>query len=51
MGYGYFNYSAGAVIRGGRWSDDVYAGVFAAYLNDAPSIASTYIGFRCVFVP
>jgi formylglycine-generating enzyme required for sulfatase activity len=51
MGYGYFNYSAGAVIRGGSWNGGVNAGVFAAYLNYAPTPAATDIGFRCVFVP
>lgn len=51
MGYGYFNYSAGAVIRGGTWYDELYAGVFAALLYYAPSSADTFVGFRCVFVP
>jgi formylglycine-generating enzyme required for sulfatase activity len=51
MGYGYFNYSAGAVLRGGFWNYDVSAGVFAADLNYAPTLTNTGVGFRCVFVP
>ena len=51
MGYGYFNYSAGAVIRGGTWGDVVDAGVFAADLGNAPTDTDTLLGFRCVFVP
>jgi hypothetical protein len=51
MGNGYFNYSAGAVIRGGFWLNGVDAGVFAAVLTGAPSFTLTNLGFRCVFVP
>ncbi len=51
MGYGYFNYSAGAVLRGGAWNSGVLAGVFAAYLGYAPTVSNTGVGFRCVFVP
>jgi len=48
---GFSGVSAGAVIRGGSWNNDVNAGVFAANLNNAPTNTNTNIGFRCVFVP
>ncbi len=51
MGIGYFNYSAGAVRRGGGWGNGVNAGVFAASLSAAPTTSYTNVGFRCVFVP
>ena len=51
MGYGYFNYSAGAVLRGGDWNGGVLAGVFAANLLYAATVTGAGIGFRCVFVP
>ena len=51
MGYGYFNYSAGAFTRGGNWGNGVYAGVFHADLSNPPSNRYPDIGFRCVFVP
>jgi formylglycine-generating enzyme required for sulfatase activity len=49
MGYGWFAYSAGSVVRGGFWNNDVSAGVFATVLSRTPSITDTNIGFRCVF--
>ena len=51
MGHGYFNYSTGAVLRGGHWNFDVNVGVFAVHLNIAPTGTATTMGFRCVFVP
>lgn len=51
MGNGYFNYSAGAVSRGGVWNFVVNVGVFTANLSDPPMGTYTNIGFRCVFVP
>ena len=51
MGHGWFNYTAGAVFRGGYWVNDVNAGVFASYLVNASTATSANIGFRCVFVP
>jgi prepilin-type N-terminal cleavage/methylation domain-containing protein len=40
--------STHAFLRGGYWSTEVVAGVFALSLNNSPSIVSTGIGFRCV---
>jgi len=51
MGVGWFNYTAGAVFRGGGWSGDESAGVFASYLGYASAATGTDLGFRCVFVP
>lgn len=51
LAFGVSGVSAGAVIRGGNWNNDLNAGVFAANLNNAPSNTNTNIGFRCVFVP
>ena len=57
--YGTTSYGAGAIwynntdvavralIRGGRWGNASNAGVFALLLNDSPTYANTYIGFRC----
>ena len=50
-GYGYINYSAGAVMRGGDWYSGTFTGVFASHLSVAPSDSGTGIGFRCVFQP
>jgi len=51
MGYGYFNYTAGAILRGGYRGDQAYAGVFMVSLVNAPTFTSANLGFRCVFVP
>jgi hypothetical protein len=51
MGYGYFNYAAGAVLRGGPWNNGVGVGVFAALLGNASTVTGWDIGFRCAFVP
>ncbi len=37
-------------LRGGSWVNGAYAGVFALYLSNARSRASTVIGFRPAFV-
>ena len=39
--------SAGAVLRGGAWSHDSAAGVFAAYLNFSAADSNGNVGFRC----
>jgi len=39
--------SAGAVLRGGAWSHDTSAGVFAAFLNYSATHTDRHIGFRC----
>ena len=50
FGFGWLNYSAGAVLRGGYWGDSVInAGLFAAILYDGPSRTRATTGFRCVF--
>lgn len=36
-----------AFLRGGDWDDGAAAGVFALYLNGAPSNSYSDIGFRC----
>ena len=52
MGYGWTNYSAGAVLRGGGWSSpDIGTGVFSVNLSYAPTGADSYVGFRCTFAP
>jgi hypothetical protein len=43
--------SAGAVLRGGSWSNSSLDGLFTANLSVAPSDAYYSLGFRCVFVP
>ena len=50
-GYGWLNSFAGAVLRGGRWDDYNFAGVFAANLTHDSSFSRSDIGFRCVFSP
>lgn len=50
MGLGWLGYAAGAVLRGGSWSGDVSAGVFASHLGNAPTNTYTDLGFRCVFL-
>ena len=39
--------TANAVLRGGSWGAVATAGVFAFAADNAPSLAYTYIGFRC----
>ena len=51
LGYGIVNSAAGAVLRGGNWSNYAYSGVFAAYLLNGPSYSGNVVGFRCVFRP
>lgn len=51
MGYGVFNSNQGAVFRSGDWDSGIYAGVFTTSLNTAPSTATGFKGFRCVFIP
>ncbi|MGZ3790206.1 MAG: hypothetical protein ACXVLQ_16860 [Bacteriovorax sp.] len=51
MGAGYFNYTAGAVLRGGHWTNTINAGVFETGLTHLPTYSSSTVGFRCVFVP
>lgn len=51
MGYGFFNYTAGAVVRGGRWLSLDKGGIFSVDLSLATSLVDTGFGFRCVFVP
>lgn len=48
-GYGWIHFSEGAIIRGGNWNTDLYAGIFATYLDHDPKDKARYIGFRCVF--
>lgn len=39
-----------AAVRGGRWSEDNYAGAFRiSQMN--PTFSSNYTGFRCVYAP
>ena len=37
-----------AFLRGGRWDDATYAGVFTLGLNNTPTSTLNYVGFRCV---
>ena len=51
LGYGWLNYSAGAVVRGGNWGFNTNSGVFAADLGYVPGFSFLLIGFRCVWRP
>lgn len=51
MGHGWFNYTAGSVLRGGYWGSAYGAGIFVAYLGHPTSYTNANIGFRCVYVP
>jgi formylglycine-generating enzyme required for sulfatase activity len=51
IGLGWFNYVAGAILRGGDLGYDQSAGVFTSDLSQAPTHSDLIIGFRCVFVP
>ena len=51
LGYGWLNYSAGAVLRGGYWFNYNDAGVFATHLYYDPSDSSVDVGFRCALSP
>lgn len=51
LGYGYFNYSGGAVFRGGSYILTTYSGVFATSLVNASSYSLSSLGFRCVYIP
>jgi formylglycine-generating enzyme required for sulfatase activity len=51
LGYGWVNYNAGAVLRGGDWDSDTYGGVFYVNLIYDPSYPSTSLGFRCALAP
>lgn len=51
MGFSYFNYAAGSVIRSGAFGNGVNSGIFAAVLSLSPASSYSDIGFRCVFVP
>ena len=51
LGFGILNSGAGAVARGGDWSDGVNAGAFAVILNRPISNRYNDVGFRCVFRP
>ena len=51
LGNGYLAFSAGAVHRGGFWSNASNAGIFAVTLVAASTYAFRGIGFRCVYRP
>ncbi|NDG27182.1 MAG: hypothetical protein EB120_08410 [Proteobacteria bacterium] len=51
LGYGWLNYSAGAVLRGGLWTGGTESGVFAAILDGGPSDTLLAVGFQCVLLP
>ena len=40
-----------AMLRGGGWNSGASDGVFAAYLDIAPSYVVANIGFRCAYAP
>jgi formylglycine-generating enzyme required for sulfatase activity len=42
-----YGWSAGAVLRGGRWYDGTYAGLFSALLGYGASASYNSFGFRC----
>ena len=51
LGFGYLNFSAGAIVRGGRWDYMGNSGIFTTYLAWGPKIVSSGSGFRCVWSP
>ena len=38
-------------LRGGRWDNASFAGVFCLYLHNARATTSSYFGFRSAFIP
>lgn len=51
LGYGYINYNAGAVLRGGHWNSGADAGIFLVDLSSSSSFSGMGLGFRCVLAP
>ncbi len=49
MGHGDLSGTAGTLLRGGKYTDGVSAGVFATTLK--VSTAANIAGFRCTFIP
>lgn len=43
--------AGGALVRGGRWANGDNAGIFSVDMQEGPTYAGTYVGFRCVYVP
>jgi hypothetical protein len=51
FGYGSTQYSGGAILRGGGWSNGLYTGIFSVSLFDGPQESYPAVGFRCVYTP
>lgn len=51
MGYGGVSFIAGAIYRGGYYGITTSTGVFTTYLDNSSTSTTTYLGFRCVYVP
>lgn len=49
LGLGAFNYTAGSVVRGGFWLNELKSGVFRASLGTGIGNMETRYGFRCVW--
>jgi formylglycine-generating enzyme required for sulfatase activity len=49
LGYGWVNYNAGAVLRGGYRGNFMYSGVFYVNLINDPAYLYGHVGFRCTF--
>ena len=49
FGFGYANYGAGAILRGGYFHGNDYAGIFGSFLNYAANTPDALTGFRCVY--
>lgn len=50
LGYGFFNSSAGGIVRGGAWNYQAGTGIFATGLNSLEDNFTNF-GFRCVYLP
>lgn len=40
--------AGGAMLRGGKWQDTMFAGVFTTHMSQDPTLVNSSIGFRCV---
>jgi formylglycine-generating enzyme required for sulfatase activity len=47
----YLGNNTGASARGGRWGNNVYAGVYSLYMYLFPTFTNINLGFRCVYRP
>ncbi|MCB0413077.1 MAG: hypothetical protein KDD50_02005, partial [Bdellovibrionales bacterium] len=51
LGYGFLNFNASTVVRGGLFNNLTTSGIFAVDLGIGPTTSSYGLGFRCVMHP